>query len=154
MTTQEHWHDLVVAFGHLHKVDGLVPDEDGYVAIDFDDGLLLRLQFNRITSLITAFAVLGRLPETGAEGQMRHLLAGNLFWQGTGGGTIGVDPDDGQIIFARQFPLHGLEVADFETLVDQFVRLTQFWRDLLNKDADTAEPADTKPTSGRFMIRG
>ncbi len=77
-------------FGQSIGLAEATPDADGYCAMSFDE-LVVHFQYDADDVVI--FSRLGEVDEDRVEGIYGMLLAANMFWQGTKGGTISVEPD-------------------------------------------------------------
>jgi hypothetical protein len=120
-------HDL----GQTIGLPDLRPDESGYVCLVMEEAHALQLQLNPHTGELTVFSSLGRLGSEHRATVNDHLLSANLFWQGTAGATIGVDPADHEVIIARQLLVDRLESQAFVAAIDDFAKLCDAWRSYL-----------------------
>ena len=59
------------------------------------------------------------------------LLQANLFWSGTDGATLSVEPQTGSVFLARQLPQQVVDLPTFETMMESFVNIAEFWTDEL-----------------------
>src|SRR5689334_23098988 len=90
---------LVSEFGVKIGVPEITADEEGYVALTFDD-LTVHLQHDPEADEVVVFTRLGEVEEDRAETIYGWLLGANLFWQGAKGGTFSVEPGTGMVFLA------------------------------------------------------
>src|SRR3954469_9913973 len=89
--------ELLQSFGKSIGLPGAAPDADGYCAMSFDD-LVVHFQYDE--DELTIFSQIGEVDEDRTEGIYGMLLAANMFWQGSKGTTISVDPDTRHVFIA------------------------------------------------------
>lgn len=130
--SRESYAALLAGFGQSLGLPGVAPDEEGYCALSFDE-LIVHFQYDDEADEVTAFAKLGEVDEDRAEGIYAMLLAANLFWQGTKGGTLAVEPDTGTAFIADRRPAVLLDEARFQDWLGQFVEIADHWRARLAK---------------------
>ncbi|MEC4720750.1 CesT family type III secretion system chaperone [Noviherbaspirillum sp. CPCC 100848] len=81
---------------------------------------------------VVCVAQLGMPAEPGA-GIYRTLLEANLMWAGTGGATLGLHPDTGQVCIAYKQPLDTLDGEGLGEVIDQFADIAAYWRDEISR---------------------
>jgi hypothetical protein len=59
---------------------------------------------------------------------LQHLLEANMFWSGTGGGTIGMHPETGRIGLATRLPVTEPDGQWLVQALYRFSTMTKFWR--------------------------
>lgn len=124
--------DLGVACG----IRDLAADASGYCCLSTDTDTHLQFQLNPQTGLLTLFSSLGVVDGEHGSVLASHFLHANLFWQGTGGATIGVDASDRQAVIARRVTIDRLDGPHFIALVDAFMRMVEAWQDYLRDIGD------------------
>lgn len=67
------------------------------------------------------------------------LLEANYLGQGTGGGSLGLQPGTGAAVLSRDVPVVQLDVPAFSTALKRFINLTEDWTKRLQ--AAGSEPA-------------
>lgn len=78
------------------------------------------------------FATACGTPDAGQfAGLARTMLQANYFWVGTGGCTLGVHPDSGAVTLCGRIAIDGLTGPGLAALLDTFVEVAVFWRDLI-----------------------
>jgi hypothetical protein len=128
------------AFGRSIRLSGLEPDEEGYVAIGFDD-LIVHLQLEAGSDRLVAFARLGTIEDERRETILAVLLGANLFWQGTQGATLAVEPDSDMVFIQTNAVLRGLDEPGFETWLGDFLDIADHWTRRLAA-LNAGEPVD------------
>lgn len=126
-----HYRLLLADFGRAVGAPELVPDEDGYCGFRLDDAVLVQLQLNPHTGDLTLFSALGPIDAGHRAAITERLLNANLFWQGTDGGTLGLDLEGEQVVLARQVPIGQLDGPGFVQAVERFSRACDAWREYL-----------------------
>jgi hypothetical protein len=119
--------ELLTSLGQSIGLPELAPDEGGYCALSFDD-LMVHLQHDPEQDELLVFARLGEIDDDEPAQLYARMLAANLFWQGTGGATLGLQPEDGMVFLCRKTPLRALDDAAFQQLLEQFVNTADSWR--------------------------
>lgn len=92
------------------------------------------------------FAVLGKPSAGGRERVLRTLLEANHFWIGTGGCTLGLQPETGNVILCGRIRLEDIDGPQLAGLLDAFADTSAYWRDWI--DRASASAADTDPLRG------
>jgi hypothetical protein len=119
--------DLLASFGASLGLPELAPDDEGYCALRFDD-LEVHLQYEPEEDELLVFTRLGEIDDDEPAELYGRMLAANLFWQGTGGATLGVQPEDGMVFLSRKVAMRALDDAKFRQLLEQFVNTGDDWR--------------------------
>ena len=117
---------LVSDLGKEIGIPDLALDEESYGCLFVDD-VALNLEYDEEGNRLLLYTRLGEAPERGRESFYETLLDANLFWKGTGGATIGLDKETGGVLLAYGFDLDGTSLADFKTVVENFVNIAETW---------------------------
>ncbi|MFO1058408.1 MAG: type III secretion system chaperone [Dongiaceae bacterium] len=131
----------------------LAPDEDGFCCLEIGGRVRLSLQYDPEGQDLALFAPLCRLAggEDRAEAQAA-MLAGNMLWAGTQGGTLAVEPAEGTAFLQMKEKIQELDRASLVALVERFVQVAEVWQDRLAAyAADAAEAA--APEAGESAPR-
>jgi hypothetical protein len=120
--------ELIRNFGQSIGLAEATPDADGYCAMSFDE-LVVHFQYDADDVVI--FSRLGEVDEDRVEGIYGMLLAANMFWQGTKGGTISVEPDSRVAFIADRRPLAYTSDATFRDWLSGFIDIAEHWTDRL-----------------------
>jgi hypothetical protein len=142
----ETFKSLLTAFGDGIGLPGLEPDEEGYVALGFDD-LPVHLQYEADEDVVVAFCKIGTIDEDRREGILAWLLGANLFWQATRGATIAIDPVEDSVFVQQRLELERTEAARFEGWLGTFVDVAEHWKGRLAA-VNAGEPIDADTTPG------
>lgn len=73
------------------------------------------------------FAQLGSIDEDKTVDLYPRLLKANLFWQGTGGATLGVDDETREVLMSYQVPMMLLDFSKFQELLEGFINTAELW---------------------------
>ena len=133
---------LLREFGGKIGLPELRPDERGYCALSFDD-LDAHLQYAGERDELVVFTRLGVLDDEDRAGIYERMLEANLFWGGTNGGTLGVEPDSGMVFLMMKADLCALDGAAFDDLLERFIAAGERWR---QEVAAFAGEGETPPT--------
>ena len=101
MADVERYALLLKELGEAVRIPDLAADETGYAGLDID-GMLVQLQLNPHTGIVTLFTQLGKVPDEHRAAVNERLLDANLFWQGTRGATIGADIESHEIVIGKE----------------------------------------------------
>jgi hypothetical protein len=135
--------ELLEELGQTIGLPDLRPDDSGYVCLLMEEAHALQLQLNPHTGELTMFSSLGHLASEHRATVNDHLLSANLFWQGTAGATIGVDPEDHEVIIAQRLLVDRLESQAFVAAIEEFAKLCDGWRNYLaDLDQLLGQPAE------------
>jgi hypothetical protein len=118
---------LVSELGAGLGVPAMAADDDGYVALTFDD-MELHLQHEADADEIVVFTRLGEVEIDRAAEIYGMLLGANLFWQGTRGATFSVEPDLGVVFLADRQPAGGMALERLNEWLEHFLDTTDYWR--------------------------
>jgi hypothetical protein len=92
------------------------------------------------------FTALGKFAAVGGERVTRTLLEANHFWIGTGGCTLGLQPETGQVILCGRIRLEDIDGPQLAGLLDAFADTSAYWRDWIDRASTSG--ADTDPLRG------
>ncbi|MEJ0019479.1 MAG: type III secretion system chaperone [Acetobacteraceae bacterium] len=136
---------IIAEFGKTIGIDDLSLDEEGYCCLVVDQDNVVNIELDEAAPRLLFYSIVGRP----AEGRYKLLLEANYLGQGTGGGTLGLQPGSGAIVLSREVPLALLDVPTFSTALERFINLTEFWtRRLGEPAADLAALEYRPPPSG------
>jgi Tir chaperone protein (CesT) family len=122
---------LVRSFGlHLGLPD-LTTDEDGYVALTFDEQEL-HLQYEEDANRVMIFTRLGEVEVDRTAEIYGMLLEANLFWRGTRGATFSVDPDPGIVFLADRQAEDGMTAETLSAWLEGFLNTATYWKNRLD----------------------
>lgn len=135
--SQKTYTDLIEAFAAEIGLDAQPLLKTQEVVID---GLAIGLAYegNDDFADFVYFVDLGAAPEHRQHEVHERLLQANCLWAGTGGATLGLQPDTGHVILASRLELEGMTAESLAALLDVFVDTAAFWKSYLADGA--AEP--------------
>lgn len=145
----EDYQKIIAAFGQSIGLQDAAPDEEGYCAMSFDD-LVVHLQYTADDDQLTLYTRLGEVDEDRVEGIYGMLLAANMFWQGTQGATLSVEPDLRIVFLADKQTVGSLSDSSFSEWLALYVRVAEYWQQRL-KTANEGGPLvdeDDVPPAG------
>lgn len=131
---------LLSGFGGSIGLPGLVPDDDGYAALSFDD-LPVHLQFDAEADELVAFSRIGEIDADRRETIYAWLLGANLFWQATKGATLAAEPASDAVFIQHRFDGARADQAAFEAWLAAFVDSAAYWQSRLAA-ANAGEPLE------------
>lgn len=155
-----HFKGLISDFGAKVGIPGMAVDNEGYIAISFDDRAF-HLQYETDTDRIVVFVKLGEVEVDRIVEIYSMMLAANMFWQGTNGATFSVEPDTGTAFLADRREVSTLNLDGLSSWLEGFINISEYWAkklDLANIGGpigDGPSPDDGGPSlMSRFMLRG
>lgn len=123
----QNYKKLLSDLGHSVGLPDLAPDEDNYCCLGFDDKIITHIQFNAENEVLMLFAQLGTIDEDKTTLIYPRILKANLFWQGTGGATIGVDDETREVLMCYQIPMAFMDFQKFQELLEGFINTAELW---------------------------
>lgn len=105
---------------------------DGTLNVDFEAPEALADQL--VMSCVVAPDV---FPE-GREAVLQSLLEANLFGRGTGGGTLALDEERGEILLQRALTMSRSDLQDLVNAMEQLVQYAEAWMERLKKGPGAA----------------
>ena len=97
-----------------------------------DDRLTLELALTADHEHLTLRAVVGHLDPDADTARVREIAVANYAGATTGGGALGLNPVNGEVLLFRETALRQLDAALFETLLSRFIDAACLWQDVLN----------------------
>lgn len=119
---------IVRALAEELRLTDLIVDEDGACAVRFDD-VTVSFHPDEDGAAFTASAILGTVACDDAT-ILGKLLAANLYGDGSGESTFGVD-DSGKAWLVRRFSCANLTFATFLQELEGFVNHSESWQQRL-----------------------
>ncbi len=134
--------NLFRQFGQTIGLPELTPDNDGYCCLSFDE-LVVHFQADaQEDDTLLMFSRLGEIDDEEPSALYRDLLAANLFWGGTAGATLGVEPDTKMVVLATKLSLRTLDNVHFEELLKNFIDVAEQWQKKIAQFTSTDETAE------------
>ena len=146
---------MLSEFGASIGIPDLKPDAEHRCNLMFDE-VAVSFELGVDDESLYIYALLGSVPDGGAEDVYADLLHANHVFQGTGGATLCVDPGTQGIVLLRAERLESLRLARFETLLEDFVNVAERWikraeSGELGASAPEDAPAEAQPAGGGMM---
>jgi hypothetical protein len=130
----------------------LAADEAGYCCLAIGDRIRVSLQYDPETEDLTLFTRLLRIaPEDRLEAY-EAMLAGNLFWARTRGGTLAVEPGEGWVMLLMKERIQVLDGHAFQALLENFVDAAESWQERLSALAEPERPAPSGPPADYIRL--
>lgn len=145
----ENYKQLLSELGQSVGLPELAPDEDNYCCLGFDDKIVLHIQYNKENEVLMLFSQIGTIDEDKTKAIYPRLLKANLFWQGTGGATIGVDDESREVLMSYQVPMSFMDFHKFQELLEGFVNTAELWINTLDAVQKGDQFSDKKKLEGK-----
>lgn len=123
----ENFKRLVKDLGQNVGLPELSPDEDDYCCLGFDDKIIVHLQYSRENDMLMMFCQIGTVEKHFYDVIFPRILKANMFWQGTGGATLGADAETGEVLMAYQMSVQFMEYPKFQELLEGFINTAELW---------------------------
>ena len=121
--------ELMAAFAENIGIEEL-PIVDGATSLDVDDMRVEVIHDEKADGVLLG-GIIGEPPPEGQGLFNSMLLQANFLFQGTGGATIGQNPETKEYALMRNFSLKDLDAAAFSEALGNFVNELERWRGLL-----------------------
>lgn len=119
------------------------------------DGIPVSLYYDGDDTIgeVVCFSMLGQ-PDAARLPQVAQvLLEANYLWAGTGGATLGLSPENQQVICAARFPIDTLTPEALASILDAFVDTASFWKRWIAGEIGGEPPRLSLHEAG-FALRG
>jgi hypothetical protein len=136
--------ELISRLGAEIGLKDLALNEEHMARLQFDNRLIVDLEYEQETQCLYLCAVLGEIPEEKRKEVFEQLLIGNLFCRQTRGAVLAVSPMDQEILLVRSFPTAKSDYRDFTDALENFVAAVDDWTDRLAAEdgASSSESAE------------
>ncbi len=131
----------------------LAPDDDGYCCLRIGEHVTVSLQYEPEGQDIALFAKLCQVPQPFRREAYEMMLAGNLFWAQTRGGTLAVEPSEGVVFLLMKEKAQALEFSRFNAMLENFVEAAEDWQRRLEHLSDELEEDTGAPPPNSDYIR-
>ncbi len=118
---------LLGELGEKIKLNDLELDKNRMCRLIFDDKFVVDIEALPDEQTFFMYGVVGRVPTEEKEAFYEKLLEGNLFGKETGDASLGVDPQQGEVILFQKLNAEKLEYIEFEKHLEQFLNYMEFW---------------------------
>ncbi len=121
---------LLVSLSQKLNTKTLELDNEGICRFTVGDGVKLTVERSLDEGAFFVYAPIGMMPVRLKEQTeiQKKLLTGNLFRQGTGHASLGLDPASSLIILFQEFEEANIESDQFIEEVELFLGFVEFWR--------------------------
>jgi hypothetical protein len=133
---------LLQRLGQSLGLDSLAPDSDGSCSVTFDGAVTVEFRPDHANSALILFSALAQLSPGQRTALAPRLLEANLFWQDTGGATLGVSAAGLAILCLRE-PLAALDLTRLRQVLEIFLNSAETWRHFLDRAVES--PATAAP---------
>ncbi len=125
----EQYRAFLEKVAEVASIGDLTPDEDGLVSLKIDDSVVLNLQYVSKTSKIFCFVDMCELPADADGELLRDLLAANLFYTETAGGSFAIESESNRIIYQYLFDFapETADAAQFVAVLEKILSLMDLW---------------------------
>ena len=119
--------DLLASLGELLGVE--IEDAGGAAAMEVDGVPVILRDAGDILLLHTE---VGEIPSDGRESILAAAMEANWLYEGTGGGTLAVNPADGRLHLEKYTWFDRLVPDDTLSMIERFVATVETWRKILS----------------------
>jgi len=116
---------IVKALGDRLGLEGLELDEDDSCTLRFGEALEVTMQLDDDAFVLSA--EVGVAPAPAEPAMLEALLEANLFWSGTGGATLSMDPSSRRVFLHERCLASALAPDRLETMLERFVNAAESW---------------------------
>jgi hypothetical protein len=129
---QQHFNRLIQSVAEQLGQQVEAGEEETRISFEFEDGPVLVEHLRDARQLLMAMP-LADLPEENRAALMLALLQGQYFFHQTAGATLAVDPEASFISLAVIKDMETLTPENFPDLMENFLRVADFWRGEIEK---------------------
>lgn len=117
------------------------------------EGLKVGLLYDGDDSMgdIVYFTQLGAPPAQRVASVYKTMLEANNLWVGTGGSTLGIQPDTGCVVLCGRLDVVGVTAEGLALLLDAFSDTALYWQKVVN---DTLPDGSAGLSPTEYMMRG
>jgi hypothetical protein len=130
--------------------DALVWDENNQCSLTFDEDIAVIITLDEVVDAIFMTWILGALPTEPAEvaNAMQEMLEANHEWNGTQGGTLGLDPATGVVTLSYRVDLPLDDANVIQDIISKLYNNSNHWKQTLDlgypDEEDVAAMATTR----------
>ena len=137
----EHFKKLLKTLGENTGHPDLTPHQEGICSLRFDDRLIIDLECSEEKETLLLSSLVGVLKPDQRKKFYSELLEANLLWGGTGGATLGIDPETLTVFLCHQERMREMSFSRFQELIRDFSDTALFWNDRLSSEPSQKEEA-------------
>lgn len=126
-----------MALEHMLEWLGLPCDtvESGSAEFRVDDRVTVQLQITADGEYLRLRSPVGHSLDTGPSALALDLAVANYAGATTGGGAVGLNPVNGEVLLFLEVPCALMDAQTLETVVGRFMEAAMYWCDRLQSDA-------------------
>ena len=144
--------ELMTAFAEKIGIEEL-PIADDATSLEIDD-MQVEVIHDETADGVLLGGIIGEPPPDGQGLFNSMLLQANFLFQGTGGATLGQNPETKEYALMRSFSLKDLDAATFSEALGNFVNELERWRGLLADYQPVAEEIEKNATEEQALPLG
>ena len=118
--------NLLREFGASIGIPDLQIDEEYRCNMMFDE-VPVSFELGDGDESMYIYSLLGHVPDDGLEQLYAELLHANYVFADSGGSTLSVDSQSGNVVLLREERLELLRLSRLESVVEQFVNVAEGW---------------------------
>lgn len=108
-------------------------DEQGFAEVSRDGKIVFHFHHQPDADTVTAFVILGVVPEENRVNLLTYALGSNLFWRRTRGATLGLDEESMTLVVQQQFALDHNHASGLPTGFDELGKVATLWQRILGE---------------------
>jgi hypothetical protein len=135
---------VMADFGKTVGLDDLGLDEQDYCCLVIEQDLVINIEFDEAGERLMLYSKVGR-PGPDREAELTKILQANYLGRGTGGATLGLQPESGAVVLSREVPTAGIDVPSFSASLENFVNVAEAWTRRLADAVSLAQPSAGSP---------
>ena len=150
--------NLLREFGASIGIPDLQIDEEYRCNMMFDE-VPVSFELGAGDESMYIYSLLGHVPDDGLERFYAELLHANYVFADSGGSTLSVDSQSGNIVLLREERLELLRLSRLESVVEQFVNVAEGWMSRLRSGGTNeveaprdGEVSEQRPPGGVMRV--
>ena len=149
--------NLLREFGSAIGIPDLQLDEEYRCNMMFDE-VAVSFELGDGDESVYIYSLIGQVPDDGLERFYAELLHANYLFAESGGSTLGVDSQSGNVVLLREERLESMRLSTLESVAEQFVNVAEAWMSRLGDGVnEAAAPLDESvseqsPPSGGMRV--
>ena len=140
--------NLLREFGSAIGIPDLQLDEEYRCNMMFDE-VPVSFELGDGDESVYIYSLLGQVPDDGLERFYAELLHANYLFAESGGSTLGVDSQSGNVVLLREERLESMRLSTLESVAEQFVSVAEAWMSRLSGEMNEAAAPRGEPVSER-----
>ncbi|NJN47765.1 MAG: type III secretion system chaperone [Candidatus Competibacteraceae bacterium] len=147
--SKENIHQLVKDFGREIGLADMAMDENDFVCLFTNDGVVLNLDYHEDEDVLVMYTTVGEIPDDKRLQLYQELLQANFFWESTAGATMCVDHTAERVMLMANITVSDLDLPKLMAVLDHFTGLAWAWsdriRELVGQEANIEPPKGDAP---------